>query len=48
MTDTQKDKSLNTSTPAVSGRTVEITDEDETIVITFIPVVVTPRRGSSS
>lgn len=34
----EKDKPLNANAPAVSGRTVEITDEDETIVIAFIPV----------
>jgi hypothetical protein len=31
--------------PAVSGRTVEITDEDETIVITFIPVPTNNKEG---
>jgi hypothetical protein len=45
MTDTHKDKSLNTSNPAVSGRTVEITDENETIVITFIPVPTNNKEG---
>jgi hypothetical protein len=46
VSDSHKDKPLNTNVPAVSGRTVEITDEDETIVITFIPVM--PRQGPSS
>jgi hypothetical protein len=45
MTDSNKDKPLNTSTPAVSGRTVEITDEDETIIIAFIPVPANNKEG---
>lgn len=45
MTHSNKDQPLNTNVPAVSGRIVEITDEDETIVITFVPVPATNREG---
>ena len=45
MTRNNKDQPLNANAPAVSGRIVEITDEDETIVITFIPVPANNKEG---
>ena len=35
-TSTAKDATMNAKAPSLSGRIVEITDEDETIIINFV------------
>ena len=37
-TPTAKDKPMNTDSPSLSRRIVEITDEDENIIVAFVPV----------